>query len=107
MMRLKSAIVERLTPAYKSDDKGTLEQIRTKWLPGYIEALDTLTDTHAYNKDTYLRPFGTELLDAGYGKMKERAKTAMRRIGAYLDGRIATIEELEEERLEYKWGIFF
>ena len=46
-------------------------------------------------------------MDAGYGKMKERAKTARRRIDAYLSGKIDKIEELCEKRLDHQWGIFF
>ena len=36
--------------------------------------------------------------------MKERAKTAMRRIGMYLDGKVDKIGELEEQRLPYVGG---
>ena len=107
MMRYKSAVVERLSIAYKADDRETLLAIRDEYLPGYIAALDRLSDAHAYQRDTYLRPFGTELTDLGYGKMKERARTALRRLTAYLDGRISSLAELDGERLDYKWGIFF
>ena len=44
---------------------------------------------------------------AEYGRMKERAKTARRRITAYLEGKIKSIAELEEEKLDYQWGVFF
>ena len=107
MMRLKAAIVERLSPAYRSGDRKTLEAIHKDILPAYLEALEELSNIHGYHKDSFLRPFGTELMDAGYGKMKERAKTAIRRIGAYLDGRIESIGELQCDRLDYQWGIFF
>lgn len=107
MMRLKALIVEHLTPAYESGDREALRVISEEYLPAYLESLEELSDAHGYHKDTYLRPFGTELIDAAYGKMKERARTATRRIGAYLDGKIDSIAELDEKRLDYKWGIFF
>ncbi len=107
MMTMKSAVVEHLSPAYKAGDRETLELIHKEYLPGYLDALEELSEAQAYHKDTYLRPFGTELVDAGYGKMKERAKTAIRHLGAYLDGRNDKIDELEDERLAYQWGIFF
>ena len=107
MMRLKSGIVERLTPAYKSGDKETLKLLCDEYLPAYYEAVAELSDVHAYHKDTYLRPFGTELVDAEYGRMKECARTALRRIRAYLDGKIDSIPELSEKKLDYQWGIFF
>ena len=104
-MRLKSAIVERLNPAYKSGDLETIAFIKDELIPEYSESLERLSEVHAYHKDTYLRPFGTELVDALYGKMKERAKTVRRRLGAYLDGKISAIAELDEPRLGYQWGI--
>jgi hypothetical protein len=107
MMRLKSLIVESLSPAYESADKEALGVICDEYLPEYLESLEELSDAHGYHKDTYLRPFGTELNDAGYGKMKERAKTARRRIRAYLDGKIDSVSELSEKKLDYQWGVFF
>jgi hypothetical protein len=107
MMRLKSLIVESLSPAYESRDREALGVICDEYLPEYLESLEELSDAHGYHKDTYLRPFGTELNDAGYGKMKERAKTARRRIRAYLDGKIDSVSELSEKKLDYQWGVFF
>ena len=69
-----------------------------------IEKLEDISRFHSYHKDTYLHPFGTENRDQVYGGMKERAKTAIRRIGMYLDGRIDALEELEETRLDYNGG---
>lgn len=107
MMRLKSGIVERLIPAYESGDRETLKLLAEEYLPAYYDAINELSEVHAYHKDTFLRPFGTELVDAEYGRMKERAKTARRRITAYLEGKIKSIAELEEEKLDYQWGVFF
>ena len=107
MMRAKSAICENLTRAYKSNNREMLEKICSEYVPDYQRAIETLSDAHAYHKDTYLRSFGTELMDAEYGRMKERARTLKRRLGAYLEGKIDAIEEIEEKKLAYQWGIFF
>jgi hypothetical protein len=105
MMRIKSLIAENISPAYKANDRAALLTVADEYLPEYLSALELLSDEHGLMRDTYLRPFGTERLDAAYGKMKERARTVRRRIKAYLDGSIETIEELEEKKLAYQWGI--
>ena len=104
MLVLKCEIAEKLVPAYKGSDKQVLGEIREILLPRYLEKLEDISRLHSYHKDTHLRPFGTENRDQVYGGMKERAKTAMRRIGMYLDGKIEKIGELEEERLPYEGG---
>ena len=104
MLGLKCEIAEKLVPAYGRRDRQVLEEIRDILLPGYLEKLEKISRLHSYHKDTYLRPFGTENRDQVYGGMKERAKTAMRRIGMYLDGKVDKIGELEEQRLPYVGG---
>ena len=104
MLAIKCEIAEKLVPAYKRGDKQVLEEIRGILLPRYLEKLEDISRFHSYHKDTYLRPFGTENRDHVYGGMKERTKTAMRRIGMYLDGKIEKIDELEEQRLSYVGG---
>ena len=48
---------------------------------------------------TYNKPFGWEVHDIRYGGMMARFETVQLRLGAYLDGSLERIEELEEERL--------
>ena len=103
-MSIKCEIIELLTPAYRSGDRDLLADIRDRLLPMYLERLEDIGEAHSYHKDTYLKPFGTENRDQVIGGMKERVKTAIRRIGMYLDGKIDKIGELEEERLEYCGG---
>lgn len=103
-LSIKSEIAEKLTPAYKGGKRDVLYEIKDVLLPRYLELLDDISAAHAYHKDTFLRPFGTENRDQAYGAMKERARTAIRRIGLYLDGRIDRIGELEDERLDYTGG---
>ena len=81
-----------------------LYEIKDILLPRYLERLEDIGAAHAYHKDTYLKPFGTENRDQVMGGMKERAKTAMRRIGMYLDGKVDNIGELDERRLPYSGG---
>ncbi len=105
LMRVKSQIVETLRPAYDTQNSALLKRIVDEYLPEYLDALDRLSDAHAAHKDTYLRPFGAELMDANYGKMKERGRTVRRRLSLYLDGKIDAIPELDEKKLEYQWGM--
>ena len=103
-MTQKCEIAEKLVPAYSKGDRDKLEKIKNDLLPKYLEKLEDISFFHSYHKDMYLRPFGTENRDQVLGGMKERAKTAIRRIGMYLDGKIDRLEELEEERLPYIGG---
>lgn len=104
MLTLKSTVAEQLVPAYKNGDKAALARIRSEILPKYLEKLEDIGRWHSYHKDKYLRPFGTENRDFVLGGMKERAKTAIRRIGMYLDGELDSIDELEQQRLDYNYG---
>ena len=47
------------------------------------------------------KPNGYEVLDVRMAGVEARLKSARRRIRDYLDGRIPSLEELEEERLPY------
>ena len=47
------------------------------------------------------KPNGYEVLDVRMAGVEARLKSARRRIRDYLDGKIPSLEELEEERLPY------
>ena len=43
--------------------------------------------------------FGWEVIDIRFGGLFARLKSAQKRLNAYLDGKLAAVSELEEERL--------
>jgi hypothetical protein len=104
VIRTKCLISENLTPAYKKGDKEKLGEICDVLLPKYLEHLEEMNEAHYAHKDKYLRPFGIEITDKWYGDKKQRAKTAIRRIRAYLNGSISSIAELDDLKLAYRGG---
>ena len=107
MMRVKCEIIERLSPAYESGDRETLIDIRDRLAPELYSILERLADAHAYHRDTYLKPFGSEGNDTYYGTRLSRVRTLIRRLDHYLNGVISSIEELDEPKLEYNGGPIF
>ena len=104
VIRTKCLISENLTPAYKKGDREKLGEICDVLLPKYLEHLEEMNEAHYAHKDKYLRPFGIEITDKWYGDKKQRAKTAIRRIRAYLNGSISSIAELDDLKLAYRGG---
>jgi hypothetical protein len=106
-MENKCLLAEKLTKAYKAKDKETLSHLARNVLPTLLSSLEDVHKYHNLHKDKYLRPFGIENTDHMYGGQKERVKYAIRRLEAFLDGKVPALEELEEERLpfpEKTWG---
>ena len=95
----KSFIGENLIPAYKAGNKELLSQIANEYLP----LLKTKTENvHKAHKTAWFRNnkiIGWQNLDIRYGGVAARCDTAAMLINAYLDGDIATLEELDEPRL--------
>ena len=109
MLAVKCFIAERLVPAYKAGDLTTLRLILEEKLPALELAWNEVYERHMVHKDTYLRPFGAEQMDHVYGTHIMRTKYAIRRLGYYLNGRVDSLPELEEERFDegaaaWGWG---
>ena len=106
----KCYIAERLAPAYKSGDKETLQNLLDKHLPELENNVLELSRTHYVHKDRFMRPFGTEVSDKMYGTVLMRTRYAIHRLTDYLSGKIDTLPELEEPRLDEgaaAWGYGF
>lgn len=95
----KSYIAENLTKEYKADNRDFLAKCADKLIPDMIVSLDNLHEKYRKLWFDTRKAFGWEALDSRFGAMRSRTVTAMRRIRDYLDGRIITIEELDEPRL--------
>lgn len=99
VLSLKSSIGIELKAAYDSGDKKHLGIIAADSLPKLYNSIDELRAAHREQWFHTYKPFGWEILDIRYGGLLARVNTAQFRINEFLKGSIASIEELEEERL--------
>jgi hypothetical protein len=96
----KSTIGVRLRKAYK--DKNTavlrelLEEIKT-----CEKKLNKFLEVYRIQWDIENKPFGFDILDGRMGFLNNRIKTAYNRLKDYLDGRLESIPELEQEILPW------
>ena len=97
----KTYIAENLVPAYKANDKETLALIKDELLPALIEKTNAIHKNHKQRWFKLNKRQGWSCLDIRYGGVKERCKTAIEELTAYLAGEISKIAELEDERLPY------
>ncbi len=98
-LAIKTKIAENLVPAYKRGDKETLKNIAGMLLPELREKTLAVHKAHkaAWFKNNKI--IGWQNLDVRYYGVVGRCDTAIELITAYLDGKIDTLEELDEERL--------
>ena len=88
----------RITNAYKENDKKALDELCGET----DELLTQVKKLHGAAADMWYKnnkPFGFELLDFRFGGMETRIGRAKERITDYLNGKIESVPELEEERL--------
>ena len=88
----------RITNAYKENDKKALGELCGET----DELLTQVKKLHGAAADMWYKnnkPFGFELLDFRFGGTETRIGRAKERITDYLNGKIESVPELEEERL--------
>jgi hypothetical protein len=98
----KSEIGVEIKQAYDIGDKAGLRKIAEQALPAIAHDVEALRLAHRKWWMSTLKPFGWEILDARYGGLSTRLDSAAQRIYDYLNGEVADLPELEEERLPYK-----
>ncbi|CAI6075059.1 beta-N-acetylhexosaminidase [Cohnella sp. JJ-181] len=101
VLKQKSEIGIALKRAYDAGDLTRLRHIAEQELPAISAAVQALRAAHRDQWHGMFKPFGWEVLDIRYGGVTNRLDTAATRLIAYADGRLARIEELEQERLVY------
>ena len=100
ILEIKYDLGKRTRDAYSSGDRDALAAL----LPEYAKCATRVEKFHrAFSKQWHKenKPHGFEIQDARLGGLMMRLKSAMERIEAYLAGRVATLEELDEELLPY------
>ncbi len=95
----KTAVAEKLEPAYKSGDRATLAAIRDEMLPELKKKTVAVHECHRRTWFSTNKVVGWQNMDVRYGGMASRCDTAIMLLDAYLGGECDRIEELEEERL--------
>ena len=96
---LKTHISENLVPAYLENDTAKLKKIASELLPELIKKTETVHAHHKSRWRSYNKLVGWSCLDIRYAGIKERCKSAIEELFAFLDGRIDSVEELAVTRL--------
>jgi hexosaminidase len=101
VLKVKCNIGNRIKAAY---DKGSLEELKSiaaTELPELLADIKALRETHRQQWFAIYKPFGWEVLDIRYGGLIARVETAIVRLTDYINGKIDSISELEEERIDF------
>ena len=96
---VKCRIAERLYPAYTEGDRKTLAAIASEELPALLTLAKTVRASHRRIWEEERKPIGWSSYDRRYGALIARIEGAMLRLSDYLEGRVDTLEELDEGRL--------
>ena len=102
----KTEIAEKLVPAYKADDRKTLEKIAGVLLPALKEKTRAVHLAHRDMWFTYFKVIGFANLDIRYSGVEARCDTAMLLLREYLEGKCDTLPELDEPRLHKNLNAF-
>lgn len=95
----KCYIAENLKKAYMENDYAFLTKAAKELFPALKEKVEALRKYHRKLWLEVCKPFGYEVLDIRYGGLVVRCESSIDRLTSYLEGRLHTIEELDEERL--------
>lgn len=90
-----------LKKAYDSNNIKDIIEIRKGKLENTLKTLDAFYETFRTQWYAENKTFGYEVIDLRLGGLRSRILSAMRRLDDYIEGRIDSIPELEEERLRF------
>ena len=91
----------KIRSAYLSGDRDTLARIADKEMPDLRKKVQKMHTLREQMWQEEFKPNGYEVMDVRMAGVEIRLKSARRRILDYLDGKIPSLPELEEERLPY------
>lgn len=99
VLSVKAELGIELTEAYKAGDMERLEELAGNEIPKCIEDMEKAA---ALREEIWLnesKPFGYEIIDIRFNGVISRLCYANRRINDYVEGKIKSLPELEEERI--------
>ncbi|HHT26054.1 MAG TPA: beta-N-acetylhexosaminidase [Firmicutes bacterium] len=101
VLTLKVDMGLKLTATYRAGDREGLRHLATNELP---DLLARVKDLHQYARALWFRTnkaLGWDIHDMRFGSLEARIESAIVEVQAYLDGKLAALEELDEERLYF------
>ncbi|UZJ80944.1 beta-N-acetylhexosaminidase [Fictibacillus sp. KU28468] len=101
VLSIKSELGLKISEFYHGNRKEELKEIAIKELNLLEEAVKDLRMIHRRQWFSNNKPFGWEILDIRYGGLLARIETVRDRLMSFIDGRIDTLDEMEEEKLFY------
>lgn len=99
VLKLKADIGVRLRQAYSVKDMTAMKCLAEMEIPEVIRQVDILHKTFYTQWMTENKVFGYDIMDMRFGALKARLQTASDRIVDYLESRLPSLPELEEEIL--------
>ena len=99
ILELKSGIGPAIKQAYEANDREKLANIANQTLPEMLERAKAFHAAIEYQWMKECKVFGYEVLDLRLAGVETRIKTARKRILAYLNNDIASLDELSGETL--------
>lgn len=100
VLKDKAMLGVKLRNAYQSKNSEELSLLK-KCMENSLQNIRELKELRKKIWFNECKPFGYEVLDIRYGGVGTRMESSIQRIELYLQGRIDSIEELEEEMLIY------
>ncbi|HEX2926815.1 MAG TPA: beta-N-acetylhexosaminidase [Ruminiclostridium sp.] len=101
VLALKCDMGIRIRNAYHSKDKSLLQSISQNELPDLLDRLDELLVGLEKQWKLENKIFGFDVLELRLGGLKQRLLSASKRLAAYADDELDTLEELEAEALYF------
>ncbi len=101
LLSVKSTIGVDLRTAYLNGDRAELRRLVDEALPVVSDKLQAFVDLYYDGWMKENKPFGFDTVDLRLGGLQNRIATAAKRVNAYLDGAVATLEEFDEVRLSF------
>jgi len=96
----KAVLGYDIIKAYKNQDKKALSNLIETDLNNAILEISKMKELHFGIWNNHYKRFGWEILERRYSSTISRLQTLKSILTSYVDGKIDTIEELDEKRLE-------
>jgi hexosaminidase len=101
VLEIKCDIGLRLREAYRKKDNEQLRSLSDNELAELLARVEIMHETFRVQWNKENKIFGFDVQDIRFGALKERIKSAIKRIDSYLSNEIEKIEEFEVEPLDF------
>ena len=102
VLRSKWDLPSRLRSAYREGRRAALRAMVRREIPLLRRRVRELRGIHRNHWHASFEPWGWETLDSRYGALDARLESTARRLADYLNGRTASVPELEGPRYKMK-----